>query len=557
MTSSSLAFKTAHRRAARNLGDSFATGVLVMLLVNVIQRGVGLVRGIGFCRFLDDAQLGQWSLANSFFVIGVPIAALGLPGSFGKFTEYFRSRQLLSHYFWRVLAISSLGLCISCGLMLYFHEDFSWLILGQSNSLTLMLWMVLAFACVSIFSFVNELASSLRQVCAVSLMQFTQSLVFAIVGLWLVASYQTWFVLLPSFAIACLLGCLPGLWIIHAQHASELVVPAHAHLASSSPAGNQRRPGSRSNRARKNSRNALASRRVTSKELPSSSMLGRLYPMLQRILPYAGMLWMMNFLANLFEVSDRYMLLHLSQGGEAVGQALVGQYHAGFIFPNLLISFSLMLSGILLPYLSADWESERRPQIITRLRQMLQCVSVGFTMFAVVAMCLAPWLYGWVFDGRYQSAERVLPIALLQAIWISLFFVGQTYLLCAERGRQLVGLLCAGLAVNLCLNWLLIQHFGLAGALMATASANLVLLMLLLLYITSCGERVGLATLGLCSLPICLLGGPLCASLTLFVVLLIAGRTNLLLSNHDRSAVDALALPRLGKLGIHVQSLWP
>ena len=76
------------------------------------------------------------------------------------------------------------------------------------------------------------------------------------------------------------------------------------------------------------------------------------------------------------------------------------------------------------------------------------------------------------------------------------------------------------------------------------ADGSLRLLMLLLLYITSCGERVGLATLGLCSLPICLLGGPLCASLTLFVVLLIAGRTNLLLSNHDRSAVDALALPR-------------
>ncbi len=45
-------------------------GLSVMLVANVLQRVIGLLRNLGFCHFLSDADLGQWSLANSFFVIG-------------------------------------------------------------------------------------------------------------------------------------------------------------------------------------------------------------------------------------------------------------------------------------------------------------------------------------------------------------------------------------------------------------------------------------------------------------------------------------------------------
>lgn len=63
----------------RKSGDTFATGVMVMLLLNLVQRLIGLLRGLGFCHFLSDVELGQWALVNSFLMIGVPIAVLGLP----------------------------------------------------------------------------------------------------------------------------------------------------------------------------------------------------------------------------------------------------------------------------------------------------------------------------------------------------------------------------------------------------------------------------------------------------------------------------------------------
>ena len=39
--------------------DSLATGVIFLLGATLLQRLVGFGRGVLFCRFLDDDQLGQ------------------------------------------------------------------------------------------------------------------------------------------------------------------------------------------------------------------------------------------------------------------------------------------------------------------------------------------------------------------------------------------------------------------------------------------------------------------------------------------------------------------
>jgi O-antigen/teichoic acid export membrane protein len=492
-------------------GDSFAIGVMVMLMVSVLQRSVGLLRGLGFCHFLSDVELGQWALANSFFMIGVPIAVLGLPGSFGKFSEYYRNRQQFGDYVRRVAIVSCLSLAATCGLIVCYSSNFSWLVFGDAQSLYVVGWCVAALVCVTAFSFVNELVASLRQVRVVSIMQFMQSVTFAIVGLALIAVYHSWTVLLPSFALASLVGMLPGIWAIYKQHAPELV---------------------------------------------SSQSLKR-WSIWQRIVPYAATIWLMNFLSNMFEVSDRYMLLHLTPGGDAVGQSLVGQYHASYILPNLLTSIAVMLSGVLLPYLSADWEADRRDQIADRLRQMLQSICICFIALSVGALSIAPLLYGYGFGGRYLLAEQVLPFALVQATWVSLFFICQTYMMCAERGKILSLLLVVGLFTNLILNWFFIQWFGLYGAIAATSTANLLTLLILLRLINRQGCHLGWSPLGLSFAPLALLGGPALGALLLVGIVWIAGRTNWILSRDDRAAIDAAVLPRLSRLRIKLETLWP
>ena len=265
----------------------------------------------------------------------------------------------------------------------------------------------------------------------------------------------------------------------------------------------------------------------------------------------------MNLLSNLFAVGDRYMLLHLIEGGQQQAQAMVGQYHCARILPNLLMSVGVMLGGVLLPYLSADWEAGRVDRVCARVQQVVKAVALGFMALSIAAISLAPFLFQVVFDNRYQLAEAVMPLALAQCIWVALHMVAEPYMLCAERGKQLVALLVVALGVNLVLNWYFIQWYGLFGAVLATCIANVLGLALLYWRLHGCGCRVDSGMLLLSVAPVALLAGPVIASLCLMVLVALAGRTELLLSRSDREQIDEVVISGLQRFGIRLASIWP
>ncbi len=168
-------------------------------------------------------------------------------------------------------------------------------------------------ACVVAFNFLTELLSGLRQARTVSSMQVANSIGFTALCVVAFSCSNDWRGILIAFGLAAVVGSIPGVIVLSSR-----------------------------------CRNAFACH----SPLPASEMW-------QRVLPFAASIWMMNLISNLFDVLDRYMLLHLSSD-ILIGQELVGQYHSGRIIPVLLTSLALMVNGLVLPYLSADWESNRR-----------------------------------------------------------------------------------------------------------------------------------------------------------------------------------------------------
>src|SRR5690349_10543622 len=75
--------------------ETLAQSVVALLVLAVLQRGIGFVRGVLVCRWLSPDELGQWDLAFSFLTLAAPLAVLGLPGSFGRYVEHFRQRGML------------------------------------------------------------------------------------------------------------------------------------------------------------------------------------------------------------------------------------------------------------------------------------------------------------------------------------------------------------------------------------------------------------------------------------------------------------------------------
>ncbi len=195
--------------------------------------------------------------------------------------------------------------------------------------------------------------------------------------------------------------------------------------------------------------------------LPKSETAFDARSMWRRLLPYAAALWAMNLLTNVFAVSDRYMILHFLPVGEITGQAAVGQYHSGRIIPVLLMSLATMVSGVLLPYLSADWEAGRRDAVRDRLRKILFAVSVSFFVGAAVALLLAPWFFSAVLENRYTDGLHLMPMAFVFCIWFALATIGQNYLWVAERGKLVAVAIGVGLVTNVVLNLLLLPLWGL------------------------------------------------------------------------------------------------
>ena len=146
------------------VSDSIATGVIFALALTVGQRVVGFGRGILFCRLMDDQQLGQWSMVWSYMMLLAPLAVLGLPGCFGKFTEHYRTRGQLQTFIRRIAWISAATTLMMSAAILLFPAQFAYILFRDPQQVTLVRFLGVAILLVSASNFLTSLMESLRQV---------------------------------------------------------------------------------------------------------------------------------------------------------------------------------------------------------------------------------------------------------------------------------------------------------------------------------------------------------------------------------------------------------
>jgi PST family polysaccharide transporter len=393
-----------------------------MIGLTLIQRGLGFFRGIWFCRVLDDSNVGQWAMAFGFLVFIAPVMMLGLSGAMPRFVERYRQAGQLSAFIRQIV----FGISIGCGgvllAMFVAPAAFGWLVFRAPLDNLLIASLAFAMLTLFCFNFVLDLVSSLRQVRINSVMQFIQGVGFTIAAIVALAFGGGVASLLVCFGVATTVGMLPGLWILRRGW-------------SGLPVGN-----------------TAMDRKAMWKSL----------------VPYAIALWTINLLTNLFELADRYMILHYTSGGETIAQAAVGQYHSSRILPTLIANIAVMYAGILMPYLAADWESGRRRESVMALRRTLLLGSIAFSAGSAITLMFAPWIYGTLLEGRYGEGLRLMPHAFVICIWTALISLGQLHVWLNERGKWVGWVLAIGIVVNLLLNVLWLPLFGLTGAVWAT-----------------------------------------------------------------------------------------
>lgn len=410
-----------------------AESMLVMLVLMVVQRGVGFVRGILFCRWLPVEELGEWDLAYDFLLMAGPIAVLALPGCFGRYVEYYRQRGQLRTFLRRLALVCGLLALLAVGTVVVAAPWFAQLFFGDEKLVTLTFVWAGTLGIVVVYNFFTELFMALRQSRLTAMMQFVNGLTFAAVSLLLVMVWRPSAVMiLLGFATACVVSTGLGLvWLRETWRA----LPAREE------------------------------------PLSAAGLWGK-------ILPFVTWVWISNWLTNLFGLADRYMIIHYSGLPSDVALQQVGEYHASRVVPLLLVTVAFMLGGILTPYLSHDWEAGRHRQVSIRSNLAIKLSSLGLMLGGAGILLISGPLFVYAFENKYALGAAVLPMTLSYCCWFGLTTVVQAYLWCAERARQGSLALFAGLVVNVALNLVWLPLYGLWGAVLATVIGNFVALTL-------------------------------------------------------------------------------
>jgi O-antigen/teichoic acid export membrane protein len=480
--------------------DRLAVGMAYLLALTVVQRGIGLARNVLFCRWLDPEELGRWNLAFSFLMVAAPLAVLGLPGAFGRYAEHYRNRGHL-RTFLRRTGTASLVLTIGAvTAFAFFPSRFAELVFRDVGQTRLMLLAAFCLASVIAFNFCTELFTALRRARVASTMQFSQGLIFTFTAVGLLALSAPG---VESVLAAYGLGCVGACAL------------------------------------------ACVALRETWRTAPAAGAALSHLDFWAKLLPFAGWIWATNLLTNLSDVADRYMILYFAGADAAAASALVGQYHSSRVAPELLASVAVMLSGVMLPYNTHDWEAGNRAAVAGRIRLAIKVMALVLTAAGAALLWLSGPLFGWVLDGKYAAGEAILPWTLLLCIYFGLSVLALNYLWCAERAAQAMQVMAASLVVNIALNVLLLPRFGLTGAVAATAASNGLALACAYAFNYRMGLRPTAGLWAASVAPLALLGGSLAATVIVGAATLLALRTNWLVSQDERR-----------KLFVAIQGFW-
>jgi O-antigen/teichoic acid export membrane protein len=250
---------------------------------------------------------------------------------------------------------------------------------------------------------------------------------------------------------------------------------------------------------------------------------------------FAIWIWFTNLLCNLFAVVDRYMLVHWSGLDAEAALTQVGYYHSSRVVPLLLISLADMLAGIVMPYLSHEWERGERRLVSDRLNLILKLTAIGMMAAGVLILLGAPLLFHVAFEGKYNEGLAVMPWTLAYCVWYALLIIAQNYIWCAEKTKIGSLPLGIGLLANILLNLVLLPIWGLYGAVFATTLSTGLSLGLLYWLNRREGMELHSGLLWLSAAPVALGGGAWLGAAALVAILIAAPFSRKLFTSNERA----------------------
>lgn len=499
-------------KVSRRAADGFANAVLLMLLLTIVQRSAGFIRSVLVCRLLDPTDLGYWNMAKSFLILFAPLVVFGLPGALKRYVAYYRERGQLHAYVRRTNHLTLALTLIGASIVFAFPSKIGWVAFGDDQPTRLMTTIGGTLVLVIAFNYAIELLTALRRINMVSYLQLAHSVVFTVITIGLLLTTE-----LKSEAVIVSYGIASAIVAAIASYDIRLTLRDTDRLAKLDEAA-----------------------QVSQRRALNGSMWNK-------VLPFAGGLWIADLLTNLFGNVDRLMIVHMAGDHGFDAMAMIGQYHSSQIIGFLLISLTGMLGSVLLSYLSHDWETGQQDRAKHLMDFSLKLVSLALTAAAACALLAAPLIYSVVLQGKFVEGYNVLPVTMAYCIWFGLVSIAHNYLWCRERAILVSLSVMAGLIINAGLNFWWLPLWGLNGAVASTAVANVVTLGIVIWMCHQLGLRYRWGTLVACMMPATLCLGGIGALASLTIVLLLGLQGQWLFSQSEKQRLHRLLNDKLFK----------
>lgn len=418
--------------------DGFAASIYLLVILTILQKGLGFVRSIVVCRHLEPAELGKWSMTLTFMESFVPFLILSIPACFGRYFEHFESRKQLKGFLRQSLLL--IGICFPLGLavLAIFRQPLARLIYGDVAHVPMVWLSLLVVIPFALFGVLVSILTGLRKSQSRTIGEFVNGVSFTALTIGLI-----FFGHADARSIAC---AFAGSYTLAGLYVLSRVRRCYATLEPD---------------------------RVSPDWLSTW----------KKLTPAIVVFWISDLLTNLFFTVDRYMIINLSPSrfGEPLDQ--IGNYESAHVMPLLFSTFMAIVAKVLLPYLSKDWESGHRKRVSTKVNLSVKAGGMALLVGSSLFLWISGFLFDTLFHGKYDGGYQVLP-------WVVYFYVGSAmsflllnYFWCIEKGRFAIVSLIGGLVANILVNLLLIEQWGIEGAAMGTAAA--VTVQLILLWLTA------------------------------------------------------------------------
>jgi O-antigen/teichoic acid export membrane protein len=283
-------------------------------------------------------------------------------------------------------------------------------------------------------------------------------------------------------------------------------------------------------------------------QLPNSRETFTHISLWQKLAPFAIGLWLVNIITNLFDMVDRYMIVHFAGIPPSEAQGLVGQYFSSMAVPLLMVGVSTTLAHLVMPYLSKDWEAGRLQAVSNRVNLSLKMIGLMLSIASVVILCVAPLLFGVIFAGKYSEGFAILPITIAFCFWNGIAGAAYNYLYCVERTKLMCVSLLSGLVTNIALNALLLPRLGLLGAALATATGCAVNLTVVLFCSVRHGLRLHRGVYWVLAFPLVLSLGPTPSAITLIGLLWLTNSTTWVFTGPEREQLEEIVTPIFARI---------